>query len=158
MLNQYECIDLSYIESIAEGDKSIIKELITIFLDQMPEFIEDLDNSLAEKRWLNIAAIAHKAKSSVISMGMEDMGNKDLKDLELIAKELRIQEIKNKKDADRSEVQEAEQLIKNLQGYDKERQNWVKENASPENASAIINKFKAVCKKAEEELKTEIEK
>ncbi len=156
MTNQYECIDLSYLESIAEGDKSIVKELITIFLEQIPEFTEGLEKSFKEEQWLDVAAIAHKAKSSVISMGLEDLGNQDLKNLELLAKEMRVQQIKQKNSVSTEEESEAEQLTKNLEGYDKERQAWIKENTNPENIAGIIEKFKQVCAQAESELKIEI--
>ena len=156
MSNQYECINLSYLQSIAQGDESIIEELITIFLEQIPEFTEGLDNSFKEGDWLSVAAIAHKAKSSVISMGMEDLGNRELKNLELIAKDIFVRTTREKSNASEKELKDAENLEKNLQGYDKERQNWVKDNSSPETASAIIEKFKEVLQKAEEELNTEI--
>ena len=158
MPSKYECINLSYLESIAEGDKDIIKELITIFLDQIPEFTEGLENSFKEKRWLDVAAIAHKAKSSVISLGMEELGNRDLKNLELVAKELHVRDIRSKDNPETREEEEAEQLEKNLQGYDKEHQNWIKANASPETVASIIDKFNTTIKKAEEELKSEIKK
>lgn len=158
MPNQHHCINLSYLESIAEGDKGIVDELITIFLEQIPEFTEGLDQSFAKERWLEVAAIAHKAKSSVISLGMEDLGNNDLKNLELAAKELHIKSIKNKDNPSPEEEKEAEQLERNLQGYDKERQNWVKENASPGIIASIIQKFKDTLHQAEEELKTETDK
>jgi HPt (histidine-containing phosphotransfer) domain-containing protein len=158
MSNQYDCINLSYLQSIAEGDENIIKELINIFLEQVPEFTEGLDKSLSEENWLNVGAIAHKAKSSVISLGMEDLGNKDLKNLELIAKELFVRSIKNTPSPSDKEVKEAENLEKNLQGYDEERQKWIHENGSPQAAADIIDRFKTILKQAEEELKTEIAK
>lgn len=156
MSNQYEFINLSYLQSIAGDDKSIINELITIFLEQIPEFTEGLDKSFEEKDWRNVAAIAHKAKSSVLSMGMEELGNKDLKNLELIAKEFFVQTIKNKPEATEKELKEAKTLENNLKGYDQERQNWVKENNTPQKMAEIIDKFKTVLRKAETELKTEI--
>jgi HPt (histidine-containing phosphotransfer) domain-containing protein len=158
MPNQHDCIDLSYLQSIAEGDKSIIEELITIFLDQIPEFTDGLDKNFAEQRWLDVAAIAHKAKSSVISMGMKNLGNHDLKNLELVAKELHVKCIKSKETPSPGEVKEAEQLTNSLRGYNKEKQGWVIKNASPKTVAAIIEKFKIALKQAEEELKTEIEK
>ncbi|MGM0376111.1 MAG: Hpt domain-containing protein, partial [Bacteroidota bacterium] len=146
-----------YLESIAEGDKSVIKDLISIFLEQIPEFVDGLEKGFAERQWLDVAAVAHKAKSSVISMGMEDLGNRDLKNLELMAKEMYVRQIQDKKNPDPSEEREAEQLAKNLEGYDKERQVWIKENANHETMADIIEKFKAVCRKAETELKSEIQ-
>lgn len=156
MSNQYEYINLSYLQSIAGNDKSIINELITIFLEQIPEFTEGLEKSFKEEDWRNVAAIAHKAKSSVLSLGMEELGNKDLKNLELIAKEFFVQTIKNKPEATEKELKEAKMLENNLKGYDQERQEWVKENNNPKKMATIIDKFKTVLRKAETELKTEI--
>ncbi|PWD98676.1 glycoside hydrolase family 25 domain-containing protein [Marinilabilia rubra] len=158
MPNQHHCINLSYLESIAEGDKGIIDELITIFLEQIPEFTEGLDQSFAKKRWLDVAAIAHKAKSSVVSMGMEELGNRDLKNLELSAKELHVKEIQKKNNPTPEEEKEAQQLERNLKGYDQERQDWIKGNASPETIASIIKRFKDKLQQAEEELKTETDK
>jgi HPt (histidine-containing phosphotransfer) domain-containing protein len=156
MSNQYEYINLSYLQSIAGNDKSIINELITIFLEQIPEFTEGLEKSFKEEDWRNVAAIAHKAKSSVLSLGMEELGNKDLKNLELIAKEFFVQTIRNKPEATEKELKEAKMLENNLKGYDQERQEWVKENNNPKKMATIIDKFKTVLRKAETELKTEI--
>src|SRR5690554_3859585 len=130
MSNQYKWINLSYLESIAEGDESIIEELINIFLEQIPEFTEGVDKSFTEKRWLELAALAHKAKSSVLSIGMEELGNRDLKNLELIAKELYVREISSKDNPDIKEIETSQQLEKNLRDYDEERQKWVKTHAS----------------------------
>ncbi|MGQ1891551.1 Hpt domain-containing protein [Thermophagus sp. OGC60D27] len=158
MHKQYECINLSYLDSIAEGDRSIITELITIFLDQIPEFTKGFDQAFSEKRWLDVAALAHKAKSSVLSLGMEELGNRDLKNLELVAKELFVRDIENKSNPTTKEVETANQLKKNLQEYEEERQLWVKSHATTDTVAVIINTFKDVLIKAEEELKLEIGK
>lgn len=78
---EFKEVDLTYLESIADGDKEIIEELINIFIDQIPEFTEGLRNGLEQKDWRALAGIAHKAKSSVVSMGMNNLGNVDLKTL-----------------------------------------------------------------------------
>ncbi|PRY95993.1 Hpt domain-containing protein [Marinilabilia salmonicolor] len=156
MSDKYEFVNLSYLQSIAGDDESIINELITIFLDQIPEFTDGLDQSFKEGDWRNVAAIAHKAKSSVLSMGMEELGNVDLKNLELIAKEIFVQEVKKKSAPTEKEIKEAEKMEKNLKGYDEERQKWVNENTKPEKVAELIERFNTTIRKAEKELKTEI--
>jgi len=96
MPNQFNVINLTYLESISEGDNEIIKELINIFIDQMPEFFDGFEESFEQKDWMKIAALAHKAKSSVLSMGMDDLGNRDLKNLELICKQMVLNDLENK--------------------------------------------------------------
>ncbi len=148
--NKY--VDLTYLEGIADGDTSIIKELVEIFLDQMPEFTEGFDFNLKEKDWLKIAAIAHKAKSSVVSMGMQELGNIDLKNLELLAKQLRILELEQKTSITDTQKEEISSLKRNFEGYPEDRINWVKENANISELTKLINKFNDVCGDAVKEL------
>ena len=75
-------INLNYLESIAGGDPDIIEEMKDIFISQVPEFIENLNKYLIEGQFIELGKEAHKAKSSVMIMGMEELG-KDLKALQL---------------------------------------------------------------------------
>jgi len=152
MVEDYKYIDLSYLEGIAEGDKEIIKELVEIFLDQMPEFTDGFDEGIKDKDWVKIAAIAHKAKSSVMSMGMEELGNIDLKNMELLAKQLRINELSGKVSITEAQEDEMNSLKRNLESYPEERIAWVIKNANLEMLTSLIEKFTAVCEKAVEEL------
>ena len=38
MPKSFQHIDLAYLESITDGSKEIMQELITIFIEQIPEF------------------------------------------------------------------------------------------------------------------------
>ncbi len=152
MAEKISNIDLSYLEGIADGDKDIIKELIEIFLDQMPEFTDGFQESLKDRNWIKIAAIAHKAKSSVITMGMEQLGNVDLKNLELAAKQMRINELKEKDSISDSQEEEILVLEKNFTGYPEDRILWVKENTKVETIRLLIDKFNQVCDQAVTEL------
>ncbi|MCL2074372.1 MAG: Hpt domain-containing protein [Marinilabiliaceae bacterium] len=84
MSTSKKLIDLSYLEGIAGDNESILDELINIFLDQIDEFNTGFKNYFSKKDWKKLAALAHKAKSSVLSMGLEELGN-DLKELELLS-------------------------------------------------------------------------
>ncbi|MGQ1786611.1 MULTISPECIES: Hpt domain-containing protein [unclassified Saccharicrinis] len=152
MVEDYKYIDLSYLEGIAEGDKEIIKELVEIFLDQMPEFTDGFAESMTDKDWVKVAAIAHKAKSSVMSMGMEELGSIDLKNMELLAKQLRINELSVKESITESQKEEIVNLKRNLESYPDSRVTWVVENADKETLESLIEKFTTVCNKAVDEL------
>ena len=78
-------INVSYIEEVCGKDKEIITEMVNIFREQMPELAGEMWELYRNKDYFNLGLIAHKAKSSVAIMGMEDMAIK-LKDLELKAK------------------------------------------------------------------------
>jgi HPt (histidine-containing phosphotransfer) domain-containing protein len=64
-----------------------MKEFIQMFFDQIPEFRNGMTNYLAEKKWKELGEVAHKAKSSVMTFGMNDLGQK-LKELQLKTQKL----------------------------------------------------------------------
>ena len=75
-------IDLNYLQIITEGDKGAMREIIDLFIEQVPEFIKNLKKHLADEQYDKLGNEAHKAKSSVMIMGMENLGH-DLKTLQL---------------------------------------------------------------------------
>lgn len=154
MSNSYQHIDLSYLESITDGSLDIIKELIAIFVEQVPEFTEDFADGMANKDWKKIAAAAHKAKSSVVSMGINNLGNIDLKNLELLTKQLYVDELVAKGESS----SELEQLQKVLASYPEDKKQWIAENKNEETVIKLIDKFDVVCKEAVEELNQVLDK
>ena len=79
-------INLSYLKSVSEGDNNIIIEFLNIFKSQVPEFIEELNESYNNKDWQTLGAVAHRAKSSVAMLGITQL-ERDMKNLEISAKE-----------------------------------------------------------------------
>jgi HPt (histidine-containing phosphotransfer) domain-containing protein len=156
-MNSFKEIDLSYLESIADGDIVVIKELISIFLEQVPEFTEGLSTHFEKQEWKEIAGLAHKAKSSVISMGMNDLGNIDLKNLELIAKCFRIEQLQKSIDITEKEKEELKYLEHNINNLDAKKKKWVYDNISEEIMNDIIKRFVFICNNACVELKTVLE-
>ena len=153
MPTNYKHIDLAYLESITDGSKEIIEELINIFIEQIPEFTEDFDNGLAEKDWKKIAAAAHKAKSSVLSMGISDLGNIDLKNLELVAKQMRLDKLTETGES----TPEMDQLKKTLESYPEEKKEWIASNKNEEVIKNLIVKFNKVVDEAVKELNQVLE-
>jgi HPt (histidine-containing phosphotransfer) domain-containing protein len=74
--------NLNYLRTITEGDVETIREITVLFIEQVPEFIANLKKYLAEEQYAELGKEAHKAKSSVMIMGMENLGH-DLKSLQL---------------------------------------------------------------------------
>ncbi len=81
-----EYVNLSYMEEISGGDDSFKKDLIQIFLKQIPEFVSNMHRFLSEKKNDLLAKEAHTAKSSVLIFMMEESGSK-LKEIQLLAEE-----------------------------------------------------------------------
>src|SRR5665647_393085 len=79
--------NLDYLKEITGGEPEVMKEFIQMFFDQFPEFKNGMRNYLAEKKWKELGEIAHKAKSSVMTFGMNDLGYR-LKGLQLKTQKL----------------------------------------------------------------------
>jgi HPt (histidine-containing phosphotransfer) domain-containing protein len=75
--------DLSYLKEITGGESEIVKEMVEMFLQQIDEFKENMTKHLNEKNYVDLGKEAHKAKSSVLIVGMEELG-KSLKKLQLL--------------------------------------------------------------------------
>lgn len=78
--------DLSYLKEITGGEKSIVVEMVEMFIAQVDEFKTNLNQHLNDKNWVELGKEAHKAKSSVLIVGMEELG-KNLKKLQLLTEE-----------------------------------------------------------------------
>ena len=83
---QFKIIDISYIEEVCGGSSELISEMIDIFREQVSEFNKEMKSLYKSKKYYDLGLLAHKAKSSIAIMGMNDLADK-LKELELNAKE-----------------------------------------------------------------------
>lgn len=96
----------------------MVKEMVQIFIDQVPEFSGEMKEFLEKKDYQSLGLLAHKAKSSVAIMGMNELADK-LKKFELLAKEQKEVEsyasyIDNFEESCQNAVQELNEIIKNL--------------------------------------------
>jgi HPt (histidine-containing phosphotransfer) domain-containing protein len=84
--------NLDYLKEITGGEAEIMQEFIQMFFDQLTEFRTGMTNYLADQKWKELGEIAHKAKSSVMTFGMNDLGIR-LKELQL--KTQRLEDIES---------------------------------------------------------------
>jgi HPt (histidine-containing phosphotransfer) domain-containing protein len=82
----YVHINLDYLELVSGGDREIISELVDIFRQQSKEFHEEMLSLFGTKSYSQLGQLAHKAKSSVAIMGMEELASR-MKYLEMSARE-----------------------------------------------------------------------
>ena len=75
-------IDLNYLENMSGGDKELMKEMIDIFIEQVPEFVSEMNLHLKNSNNAGLAAVAHKAKSSISIIGLVQL-IEDLKAFEM---------------------------------------------------------------------------
>jgi HPt (histidine-containing phosphotransfer) domain-containing protein len=78
--------DLSYLKEMSGGNKELVLEMISIFRDQVAEFSSEMEKHLASHDFESLGKLAHKAKSSVSIMGLQELAS-DLKDLENFARD-----------------------------------------------------------------------
>ena len=104
--------DLSYLKEITGGESSIVIEMVEMFISQVDEFKENLNKYLEDKNWVELGKEAHKAKSSVLIVGMEDLG-KNLKKLQLLTEEEK--EIETYPDYVKMFIEQCDAAIEELQ-------------------------------------------
>jgi len=78
--------DLSYLSETMSGKKKLIKEMMDVFLQQIPEELQSINDAIIKTDYPTIKNFAHTMKSSVSIMGvsvlkpileeMEDLGAK----------------------------------------------------------------------------------
>ncbi len=88
-------INLSYINSVTNGDSTMIEELVEIFLEQINEFSSNFLDMFNDKDWKNLNILAHKAKTSVLIFGLEELSNDYFKKLEFYSKHFRLKQIES---------------------------------------------------------------
>lgn len=82
----FKFIKTEYLEMVTGEDSGLLKELIDMFREQVKEISAEMKNLLSGKSYRELGFLAHKAKSSVAIMGMDDLADL-LKTFELQAKE-----------------------------------------------------------------------
>lgn len=80
--------DLSYLNQVFQGNREMINNIITLFLQQVPEYIREMEECVRKNEPLSLHPLAHKAKSSVSMLGIKDMEN-DILQIEQDSKHLR---------------------------------------------------------------------
>jgi HPt (histidine-containing phosphotransfer) domain-containing protein len=92
MSNRFEYVNLGYLEEISGGDTGFQKELIEIFLKQVPDFVSNMNRFLTNNEISELAKEAHTAKSSVLIFMMDETG-KTLKQIQNLAESNKTDEI-----------------------------------------------------------------
>ncbi len=86
MPDKLKLVNLDYLNEISDGNADFIIDLIEMFFKQIPEYQIYLLDLYKKKDWVNLGKLAHKAKSAILMVGMEELAG-DLKKLEENAKE-----------------------------------------------------------------------
>ncbi|SIS99546.1 HPt (histidine-containing phosphotransfer) domain-containing protein [Zobellia uliginosa] len=63
--------NLDKINEMAEGDEDFINSVISVFLEEVPQDLEDLEIALNDQNHDQVYKLAHKIKPNVDLLGME---------------------------------------------------------------------------------------
>ena len=83
---KYQFINTEYLETVSGGDKEIVVEFVDLFRNQISEIVNEMKTLNAKDDFHALGMLAHKAKSSVAIMGMNDLADM-LKTFEIEGKE-----------------------------------------------------------------------
>lgn len=76
--HQESLFDLSYLNQVFQGNQEMINEIITLFLQQVPNYISQMEQLVEREELLAIHPLAHKSKSSIAMLGLKTMEDKVL--------------------------------------------------------------------------------
>ena len=83
-MSGYKHVKLDVLKEISEGSNDLMRDLIFLFISQIPVFIEQLDYYNKNEDYISLGKLAHKIKSSVSMMGISELSS-DMKKLEQLA-------------------------------------------------------------------------
>jgi HPt (histidine-containing phosphotransfer) domain-containing protein len=63
--------NLDKINEMAEGDEDFVVSVISVFLDEVPQDLHDLEKSIENRDYDSVYKLAHKIKPNVDLLGME---------------------------------------------------------------------------------------
>lgn len=66
-------IDLDYLKQISNGSNEFIYQMISVFSEEIPVEIENIEKHLENKDWKSLRATAHKMKPSYSFMGVKEL-------------------------------------------------------------------------------------
>src|SRR5260221_1650589 len=65
--------DLSMVQSVSGGDEGFIKQIVALFIETVPQNVQDMKKALQEENWDQVVKTAHKLKSTIDSMGIKSI-------------------------------------------------------------------------------------
>lgn len=64
--------NLQYLQELAEGNKSFIEEMLSIFINSIPQSVIEMQQALRDKDWKTLNMVSHKIKPNYGFVGLKD--------------------------------------------------------------------------------------
>jgi len=84
--------DLTYLKEASSENYNFIKEMIGIFLNQTPEYLDSLKENSENQKWDEFKKVLHKLKPTITMMGMKK-GDLLVKEMESLIKSQSMDEV-----------------------------------------------------------------
>ncbi len=68
-----QLFDLSNINQVFRGNQDMINNVIQLFLENVPEYIGEMEKCVERQDFISLYPLAHKAKSSISMIGAKNM-------------------------------------------------------------------------------------
>jgi CheY-like chemotaxis protein/HPt (histidine-containing phosphotransfer) domain-containing protein/anti-sigma regulatory factor (Ser/Thr protein kinase) len=78
--------DLSMVQSVSGGDEGFIRKMVALFIETVPQNVQDLKNAMDAENWEQVGKTAHKLKSTIDSMGIKTI-RQDIRTVEANARQ-----------------------------------------------------------------------
>lgn len=78
--------DLTMVQSVSGGDEGFIKKMVALFIETVPQNVQDMKKALNEGNWDQVGKTAHKLKSTIDSMGIKSI-RQEIRTVEANAKQ-----------------------------------------------------------------------
>lgn len=73
MEKDHKYIDLEYLKQISNGSNEFIFQMITVFMEEIPGEIANIEKYAKSGEWKSLRASAHKMKPSYSFMGVKEL-------------------------------------------------------------------------------------
>ncbi len=75
------------VQSVSGGDEGFIKKMVALFIETVPQNMQELKNALEAENWEQVGKTAHKLKSTIDSMGIKSI-RQEIRTVESNAKQM----------------------------------------------------------------------
>ena len=73
--------DLTYLKELANGSNQFMNEMLTLFITQTPEALDNMEKHFKNKDWKSLRTVVHKMKPSISFVGLKEL-EKDIRTIE----------------------------------------------------------------------------
>lgn len=83
--------NLNALREMSYGNEAFVQKMLTIFIQQTPQMLEEMTNYARSHQWQQMGAVAHKLKPSLDNLGFSSLYD-DIRTIEKIGKEQAVDE------------------------------------------------------------------